>query len=85
MQYCLFECSLALPVWKGAGHLDHITDGLGVGAGHFTEVELLVAFFLHFGDHLLEGGTTSDGLENFSRDAVGHAPDALFYERLTLK
>lgn len=66
------------------GHLDHVSDGLRVGSGHLADVKLLVAFLLHFSNHLLEGGTAFDGLEDLRGDTVGDALDALFHKGLTL-
>lgn len=68
-----------------AGHLDHVTNGLRVGSGHFADVKLLIAFLLHFSNHLLEDGTAFDGLEDLRGNTVGDASDALFHKCLTLR
>lgn len=67
------------------GHLDHGTNGIRVGLGHFADVKLLIAFLLHFSNHLLEGGAVFDGLEDLRGDTVGDARDALFHKCLTLE
>jgi len=73
-----------LPVREVAGNLDYVTNGLRVGSDHFADVKLLIAFLLHLSNHLLEGGTAFDGLEDFRGDTVGDALDALFHKRLAL-
>lgn len=73
------------PFWEQVLEVDHLHNDINVVLSRSTQIVLCVAFPLELEHHVLYGQTLSTDAAEFMPQAMGHAFQCIFDERLSLK